>query len=571
MASVEGGGEGRQNRGGRGGRRRKGAGTQAATPRPEVAAPTTPEAEFAGAEPAFYRFSAFLGLAGALAFAAALVLANTNGALERNSIALLVVAAILGTLYLIPRIDEVMAWVRTRTARKGSTATLVSVAFIGILVVGNWYANRHSPQWDLTAARRFTLSDQTVKILNQLDLDVKITAFLPSTQEDAFTRGAKDLLRQYQRRTSRITLEIIDPELNPGAAQQFAIQSYTTIFQAGDRKEKTTGLTEQDFTSSLLKLSRTEKKKVYFLQGHQERDPTSSQQNGYNSASEALKRENYLVESLSLLTTQTVPADAAVLVIAGPRAALLEAEVKAISDYLNRGGHVFYLAELRQDAGLTALMDSWYVQIDDNFVVDQGRNLMGDALSPAPVPQVGHRISTSLTDVIMPGTRSLAVKPGAGSDFAIAPVLRTTNRSWGETNFTVSPRLDSGEDKPGPLPVAIAVNKTDPVQGINPGAPPVPTPAAGTQTPKGRLVVSGNVEFASNALFTQVPGNRDFFVNSVNWLAEDEDLISIRAEPGGAPPVVMTNQSLVLVFWTTVIFIPLSVLLVGGTVWWQRR
>jgi ABC-type uncharacterized transport system involved in gliding motility auxiliary subunit len=331
-------------------------------------------------------------------------------------------------------------------------------------------------------------------------------------------------------------------------------------------------MTEQDFTSALLKLTRTEQKKVYFVQGHQERDPDNPQQPGYNQAMEALKRENYVVDKLSLLATQTVPADAAVVVIAGPRAPFLDPEKQALQDYLDRGGKVFMLLDPRQDIGLNDVLDKWYVQLSDDLVIDPGRNYIGDPLALLPSPQSSHRITSSLPDLILPGTRSVSVKQGAGSDVAIVPLLRTSDRSWSETNFTAQARPDP-EDRPGPISVAVAVNRLDPTAPIVPGGPPpTPTPAAGApQTPKGRLVVVGNSEFASNTYLGQVLGNRDFFINSVNWLAEDEDLISVRATPAVAPPIILSNQAQVLVFYTSVVFMPLAVLLLGGVIWWQRR
>ena len=277
------------------------------------------------------------------------------------------------------------------------------------------------------------------------------------------------------------------------------------------------------------------------------------------------------MEKLSLLATQKVPDDAAVVVIAGPRAPLLDPEKQAIAEYVDRGGHVFLLAEPRQDVGLVDLLNSWYLMLDDDIVVDPGRNYIGDPLSPAPIPQPGHRISTSLPDVLLPGSRSVTIKSGAGADFAMAPLLKSTDRAWGETNFAGAARFDAGEDVQGPLNLAVAVNKTEPTPAFNPGAPPTPAPAAGVKTAKGRLVVVGNAEFASNSYLQQVLGNRDFFINAVNWLAEDEDLISIRAEPQSQAPIVMTNQSQVLVFYTAVVFVPLAILLLGGVVWWQRR
>ena len=552
---------------------------EAADAAPETAPPeaaaveyeTESDADYADSS-AFHRFSGVLGIASLVVLAGALVLFSVQGSLTRNAVVLLIVAALLGALYVIPRWGDLVDWLRSRQARQGGNVTLASVAFIGLLAVGNWAVNRHSPQWDLTASQMYTLSDQSVKVLNGLQQDVKVTAFFPSQQEDSFVRGTKDLLRQYDRRSDRVTVEFVDPDVNPGVARQFDISSYpVTIFQTGDRKEQTTGLTEQDFTSALLKLTRTDKKKVYFVQGHQERDPNNPQQPGYNAAAEALKAESYQVEDLSLLATQKVPDDASVVVVAGPRAPFLDPEKQALKDYLDRGGKVFFLVDPRQDTGLSDLLSGWYVGLDDDLVIDPGRNYLGDALSILPSPQSGHRITTSLPDLILPGTRSVTVKPGAGSGFAIVPLLRTTDRAWAEKNFTAAARQDA-DDTPGPLSVAVAVNKTDPTQAITPGAPPAPAPLPGAaQTPKGRIVVVGNSEFAANTYFGQVLGNRDFFVNSVNWLAEDEDLISIRATPAVAPPILLSNQAQVLVVYTSVVFVPLAVLLLGGVIWWQRR
>ncbi len=529
-----------------------------------------------GDETAFYRFSAFLGLAAAAVLAAAVVSYSAAGSLTKQTVALLIVAAVLATLYVIPRLGEITALLRTRPARQGGNVTIASVAFIGLLIVVNWLANRHSPQWDLTALRKYSLAPQTVQILDGLTQDVKVTAFFPSRQEDSFTRGTKDLLLLYARRSPHIKLEFIDPEVNPGAAQQFGIKSYPiTIFQMGDRREETTGLTEQDFTSALLKVARPTQKKVYFLQGHQERDPDSAQQNGYNSAAQALKREGYVVDKLSLLATgNKVPDDAAAVIIAGLRAPLLDPEKQALDDYLNnRGGHLLVLAEPRTDLdGLNDLLARWYVKVDDDIVIDPGRSYPGDPLTPAPIPQTGHRISSSLPDLLLPGARSVTILPGAGADFAIAPLLKSTDRAWGETDFSGAPaKYDDGIDVKGPVTFAVAINQSEPTPTFSPGVTPTPTPAANESKPKGRLVVVGNAEFASNTYFGQVLGNSDFFVNCVDWLTEEESLISIRAQPQEEPPIVLTSQSSVLVLYTTVFFIPLAVLLAGGIVWWQRR
>ncbi|HET6317577.1 MAG TPA: DUF4350 domain-containing protein [Chloroflexota bacterium] len=520
---------------------------------------------------AFYRFSAFLGVLAVAVFAAAMVWFNLNGRFDRSVGALLGIAALLGVLYVIPRWDEVLAALGTRTARRGSNATLLSIAFIGLLAVGNWWANRHSPQWDLTQLKRYSLSDQTTKILRGLKQDVKVIAFFPS-QEDSYTRGAKDLLRLYDKQSDKLTVQFVDPDIERGTALQYNITSApVTLFLVGDRREETTNITEQDFTSALLKVTRTEKKKVYFLQGHQERDPDSSQQTGYRQAADQLKRENYDVDKLSFFATPRVPDDAAVLVVAGPKAPLLDNERDAIKEYLDRGGKLMFLAEPRQDVGMAPLLEQWSLQLDNDLVVDPGRSLQNDPFTPAPVPQAGHRITVTLSDLILPLARSIQVKQGAGSELVIAPLLKTTDRAWGETNFNAPAAPNPGEDVNGPLTLAVAINKAPGAPSFTPNATPTPTPVAGAKEQQGRLVVVGNAEFASNTFIGQVLGNRDFFVNTVNWLAEEEDLISIRAVPNESPPIMLTNQTQVLVLYAAVVFIPLGVLVIGAVIWWQRR
>ncbi len=539
---------------------------------PEERALPEPPDDDAPGDATFYRFSSFLGVLALVILAGALVLYSVAASFTREVGALLVVAVVLAVLWAIPRFDELLSAFSSRTARQGSNATLMSVAFIGLLVVGNWLANRHSGQWDLTAAKRFSLSDQTAKIVDRLDRDVQVTAFLPG-QDDNYTRGAKDLLRLYDRRSDRVSVQFIDPDREPGVAQQFGIRSYTTVFQMGDRREETTGVTEQDFTSALLKLTRTGQKKVYFVTGHQERDIDGTTQTGYSQMADALKRENYALEKLLLLSTQRVPEDAAVVVLAGPRTPLLDPERQALQEYLDRGGHLFFLAEPRVDAGLGDLLQRWNVQLNADVVVDPVQYL-GDPLSPVPQPQA-HRIASSLSVVALPAARSLTLRQVNTGDLAVAPLLRTTDRAWGETSIEttgpIQPQFTQGEDLAGPLVLAAAVNKTDPTPSFTPGAPSPPTPPAGEKQPRGRLVVIGNAEFASNTYVARVLGNRDFFVNSINWLAEDEDLISIRSTPNDSPPIVLTNQSQVLVLYASVIFLPLAVLLIGGVIWWQRR
>ena len=521
----------------------------------------------------FYRLSGLLGILGALALVGAVVAMTAAGTITRLAMALYLLAAVLLASFLAPRIEELGELLSSRTARQGYSVVAFSVAVIGILVLVNVVANRYSQQLDITAARQFTLSDQTVKVIEQINQPVRITAFFP---EDEVLQRAEDLLGRYARQSPHITVEVIDPVRQRAAAEQAGIRSYpVAVFELGELREETLGLSEQDFTSALLKLTRPEQKKVYFLTGHGERDPDGFDQNGYSAVAEALRRENYVVEKLSLVSEREVAADAAVVVLAAPRTPLLDFETTALRDYLNGGGALLVVADPQGETDLNAVLEGWAVSLRNDMVVDPGRYVPPDAISIIPVPEFGHRISSSLPTTVLSLARSLEVDEDPPDDLEVRPLLKTSDRAWGETKLTeTAVEFNEGEDHQGPLTVAVAINQRDPVPSFA-GGQPLPTPTlvleGGEPERKGRLVVLGDADFAANGLLSQLPTNLDLVINSVNWLAEEEELISIRATPANVAPVVLDRQQSIVVFYFTVVFVPVAVLLLGVVVWWQRR
>ena len=166
------------------------------------------------------------------------------------------------------------------------------------------------------------------------------------------------------------------------------------------------------------------------------------------------------------------------------------------------------------------------------MVVDPGRYVPPDAISIIPVPEFGHRISSSLPTMVLSLARSLEVDEDPPDDLEVRPLLKTSDRAWGETKLTeTAVEFNEGEDHQGPLTVAVAINQRDPVPSFAGGQPPpTPTPVleGGEPEQKGRLVVLGDADFAANGILRQLPTNLDLVINSVNWLAEEEELISIR-------------------------------------------
>jgi ABC-type uncharacterized transport system involved in gliding motility auxiliary subunit len=91
---------------------------------------------------------------------------------------------------------------------------------------------------------------------------------------------------------------------------------------------------------------------------------------------------------------------------------------------------------------------------------------------------------------------------------------------------------------------------------------------------RGRLVVIGDADFASNGVLSSVSGgigNVDLFMNSIGWLAQEEALISIRPKEAVDRTVLMTPPQARAVIYSSILFLPGLVLLAGAYIWWKRR
>jgi|DewCreStandDraft_1066081.scaffolds.fasta_scaffold01332_15 ABC-type uncharacterized transport system involved in gliding motility auxiliary subunit len=509
----------------------------------------------------------FLLASGLLALAIAVGLFLVLGELNRYVLTAVALGAVLLIAYFLERPEAVTTVLTRRQTKYGTNTAVMILAFLGILVVLNAVAARRPLRYDLTEAKEFTLSPQSVQIVQQLQTPVKITAFY--RPGDFGYEQLNDLLKEYQRHTDKIQVEFVDPELKPGVAAQYNIQSYgTTVVEANGKRQMVFGAAEGDITSAILKVTRAESKKVYFLTGHGELDPDAFDRTGASAMKRILQQDNYQVEKLNLATTGRVPTDAAVVIVAGPQRPLLDSELQALRDYLEKGGKALILVEPRTTHNLTDLLARWGVEIGNGIVVEPAQGLAGDPLVPTIVRYTFHPITRNLTGVasVFVTATSVTMKKDRPQNLTITPLFQTTDRSWLETDPQIA-RFDEGQDIRGPLTLAVAVQATD-------------QPTGGEQSstdqsnrPHTRLVIVGDRDFASDEVVTRLGGiaNADLFANAVNWLAEEEALISVHAKPPATRPLLLTGAQANFILLTSVVFFPLLILLAGAWVWWQRR
>lgn len=476
--------------------------------------------------------------------------------------------------------------------RVGGNSLLFSGAVVAVVALLNVIATRHSWRTDLTADRFFSLSDQTVKVLETLPRKIKGTVFI--NQASPESGQIRDLLEQYRHHGKNLELEFVDADQKPERAMLYKINAYNTVVfetEGGRRKDVLAhemfgyggmpgmgGQPTREFkgeavlTSALLSLSSDRQRTVYFLEGHGERSVLDTTENGVSDLKAGLDRDNFIVKTLNLIREGKVPADADLIVTTGPRRALLAEEVKALDAWLLAKGRLLVLLDSATGAaGLDGLLKPWGITVLTGWAADP-RQYFNAAGPLVPIPTYApHAITESLSKegvgVLFPLARGLAL--GTTTRGTVSPLLRTTDDGWLETTMSLKaqPKFNAGADRAGPITLAAAVT----VSPAPAATSTVTTDEPGAGEPEAKLVVYGNVEWIVNSTRGSSLGNLDLFANTINWLTGETKRISIRPKQQEERRIFFTNVKTKVMGWTTIVFIPLGVILVGILRWWRRR
>jgi ABC-type uncharacterized transport system involved in gliding motility auxiliary subunit len=446
-----------------------------------------------------------------------------------------------------------------RHAQYGSNSVITFLAFVGILIFVNVLAYQNPQTWDLTEDKTNTLSPETVEILSALPQPVLARAYYTASYPSSETRKLLD--RFVQNANQKFTYEFIDPDFNPISAQADGVErDGTIILFMGEQKEQVTYATEQELDAALLRLLNPETRVIYFLTGHGEHSIEQASDTSLTSVAAGLQKKNYTVKSLNLQGEGRVPADAKVIVVAGPQIPLTESEVQALETYLANSGALIVMSEplpLTRVGDtpdpLIGLLAKWGITLNNDFVIDPNVNPASFAVSD-PAAYARHPITEKLQGVnsVYPSARSITVDLEAGGA-RLTPLVVTGANAWGETDFS---SIDNnqvnyieGEDNPGPLTLAVA---------------------AENDTTGARLVVFGDSEFAADVFYSR--GLADILVNAIDWAAEQEDLINLT--PKETMPRTFSSPGtlgFIGIILTSLCIIPLLVIAGGVFAWYSRR
>ena len=527
-----------------------------------------------------------------------------------------VLVGLIGLIFL----STVFAAFISRTGRYGVNTLVMLVAFIGIVVVVNFFAFGNHSRIDTTATNQFSLDSATKDLLDDLEEPVRAIAFYRgdiSGQNPAelqqLVRRAKvaDTLDEFRNRTGKFSYEFRDPEIDPDLARRYGVTQYESIVIIGSESGLTDTIQntdqfysqlEQDLYTGILVATGQEQRAVYFLAGHGERSPNLGSGDGYESARRGLEGDNYQVRTLRWnLADEKVtvpdgttkldgspceeneecPAGVALLVIAGPTAELPDAHAQALNQYLQglkgdgearrEGGRMIFLAEPDTPESFRVFLAGWGVLVSQGYILDLDSSLPGNPhtlrltrYNPVAPPEIVIPRGRPLDVSLMPGTTSLIPIP----DEARLPLplaVSSANSFLVDDIERTEPITDAGEesDLRGPFIPALYVQATGPVGSPPPSSAPSESQISG-------MVVFGDADFVSNSFFDRGSGAA-LFLNSANFLLGDFSLVSIRDRQVVFREWNLDRNELKFVRFSSWFFVPGLMGLMAALVWWVRR
>ena len=503
-------------------------------------------------------------------------------ALTLHVILLEIVAATLivagtGAALTVVGVYRLRAELGSLVSRRRGEIALFAAGIIGVLLAVAYLSVRYPFRFDLTTERRFSLSAPMITMLQRLERPVHIVFF-----HDPMMRETVELYELIARHTPRVTVEFYDPMINPAQARMLGVNfAGTAVLESEGRRLQVNGGSETDIANGILRVSQAATQRVCFLDGHGEPDPFSleshdhlegapghthglgakyvlHERHGMAKARHALETVNYRVEKVLLLQRSTGLTGCAVLVVAGPKLALLPMEVEAVRAYLAGGGNALFMLDPFVRTGLEPVVREYGVIIDDDIVIDEASHFWADVSSPAVSDYNRHQITRDLPVTFFPGVRSLSPTPQRVPGTSVVPLVNSSKNSWGQSNPDRVVAFVQGRDVAGPNTLmVVALRRPSGEDGES-------------AAPRSRIAVVGDSDFATNSFF-HIMGNGTLFLNTVNYLAAQENLIGIQPRTADLPRVNLTNRQMKASFFLSVLFVPAVLAVVGSAVWWKQH
>jgi len=459
------------------------------------------------------------------------------------------------------------SWIKTRQTKYSAFAVTYILIVLAVLATINFLANRYNKSFDSTSNKRYSLSEQTLKLASNLKQDVQVSYFDETT---AFPR-AKDLLDRYANLSPKLKVNYIDPFKKPQLAKQYGItQTGSIILTAGDKREEARSLSEEEITSALIRLQKSGVKTVCFTTGAGEHSLEDNAGGAYSGLKQLIEKNNYKVEAINLIEKPQVAPGCSMIVVAGPRVDYPQPVVDSLKKYVEDGGRAIFLADpplqtgketIAENAALMAVLKGWGVTLNKDLVLDTSG--VGGLYGMGPEVALATRYEThpivremKRTATAFPLVRSMEAAPGDKT--SVEKLVSTSKNSIAATTLNLTGgalQMPKGDTQSYTIAAAGTFKTGQQKDGNN---------------VEGRFIVVGSSDWISNYALG-FGGNRDLALNMVNWLSSDEDLISIRPKDPEDRRIQLTRSQMLMIRTVSQFVIPLCVIALGIMVWWRRR
>lgn len=464
---------------------------------------------------------------------------------------------------------------KKRSFRYGGYSILLSCVVIAALIAVNILASKTNFKADMTKNKLYSLSDQTYKVLDALKDNVDIYVFAESGKEDPTISA---IINKYKLRSKKINIEYKDPVKYPEFAKQFAkdgteVGNGSIVVKSGSKFKLISSnelvnynydasgqpssadslAVEQMVTGGIINVTSKETQTIQNLTGHQESELAEQ-------VTKQLESENYTVKSANLILKDAKLDTNSALLVLSPQRDLSKDEAGILKDFLSKGGRAVFLMDVTKNdlPNFQSILNDYGVGIKKSVIVE-GDSSYSTQNPVYIVPSMEYHdilsvIKSNNTPIVLPVAQVIENKSSKSGTVTVEPLLTTSKNSWGKLNLQATTLNKESGDLTGPFNVAVAITDK----------------AKSTDAKDTKLVVVSNGAFASSQ-FVGNGANLDFLMNSIDWLQDKKDSISIRPKSLSEGNITMNGMQQLSLAGVVVIVIPAAIAIWGTVVLKKRR
>jgi ABC-2 type transport system permease protein len=467
-----------------------------------------------------------------------------------------------------------------------SVLTIIVVLALVILINVGITAldNKFNLKLDLTDSRLYTITDQTVKVVEGLKDDVYIYTLYVTGNENSVVQ---EIANRYKAMSSHVHAENVDPNKNPTFLKDFQTSSTTLsagsiivsnaaktrftvikpndLYTYDDKGNVTSINVEAKLTSGIMYVTKEDIAKVYMITGHGE--PTSNDETG-PALMTILQNNNYDVSWLDLNTFDGTLQPKDIILMIYPTSDLSDAQRQVMKDFLTSGGRMVMALSpvyIDKQPNIQSLLQYYGVTMHSDVVIERNRDnyFMNQQLYLVPnyeKHEIVNTFSSRGFSLVMPisgylTTQDLAVN----TTIQIKPLLTTSSTAFAtlNTSSTTTMQPSEGDNTSGSFVVGYSI-----------------LDHKGEDNEVRLTVYSSSSLFTSIAMSANISSyaNEDLLLNSISWVMGDEDSIYIRGKSNVSKLIYFSNATelytMIIIVWPV---LTLLFFMAGFVVYLRRK